>query len=90
MEEREIIEDMVYQFAYECHPKGGRAALTTGGLSTLESAFDYLGWDDPHYVPDMECNIKGCHEFAHCGCPTKNGYKRLCGKHFAEAKEGII
>jgi hypothetical protein len=38
----------------------------------------------------MECNIKGCHEFAHCGCPTKNGYKRLCGKHFAEAKGGII
>lgn len=40
---REFAEDVAYQYAYE---RAG--CLTTGGLSTMETAFDILGWDDPH------------------------------------------
>lgn len=39
----EFAEDVVYQWAY----KRGNG-YTAGGLSTLERAFDILGWDDPH------------------------------------------
>lgn len=30
------------------------------------------------------CEIEGCHEHATCGTPTADGYKRVCGKHFAK------
>lgn len=78
---REFAEDVVYQFGYYCQ-NGGRLHITHGGLSTLEWAFDILGWDNPHPVPEYECEIDGCHEHATCGTPTGDGYKRVCGKHF--------
>lgn len=78
---REFAEDVVYQFGYYCQ-NGGRLHITHGGLSTLEWAFDILGWENPHPVPECECEIDGCHEHATCGTPTANGYKRMCGKHF--------
>jgi hypothetical protein len=80
-EMREFAEDVVYQFGYYCQ-KGGRLCITHGGLSTLEWAFDILGWENPHPVPECECEIEGCHEHATCGTPTADGYKRMCGRHF--------
>ena len=80
-------KDVVYQFGYYCQNKG-RLHITHGGLSTLEWAFDILGWENPHPVPDCECEIKGCHEHATCGTPTADGYKRVCGKHFAKMDGG--
>ena len=76
-------EDVAYQFGYY-FPIKGILYISTGGLSTLERAFDILGWNDPHPVPECECEFPGCHEHATCGTPTKDGYKRVCGKHFAE------
>ncbi len=76
-------EDVAYQFGYY-FPIKDILYLSTGGLSTLEWAFRILGWNDPHPVPECECEVPGCHEHANCGTPTKDGYKRLCGKHFAE------
>jgi hypothetical protein len=81
-----VIEDMAYQFAYETKHRG-RAALTTGGLSALESAFDALAWRDPHPIPESECQTRGCHERASCGTPTKDGYRRLCGRHYSDEQE---
>ena len=78
---REFAEDVVYQFGYYCQ-NGGRLHITHGGLSTLEHAFDILGWENPHPVPECECEIEGCHEHATCGTPTADGYKRMCGKHY--------
>lgn len=78
---REFAEDVVYQFGCYCQ-KGGRLCITHGGLSTLEWAFDILGWENPHPVPECECEIEGCHEHATCGTPTADGYKRMCGKHY--------
>jgi hypothetical protein len=78
---KEFAEDVVYQFGYYCQ-KGGRLHITHGGLSTLEWAFDILGWENPHPVPECECEVEGCHEHATCGTPTTDGYKRMCGKHF--------
>lgn len=78
---REFAEDVAYQFGYYCQ-NGGRLHITHGGLSTLEWAFDILGWDNPHPVPECECEIEGCHEHATCGTPTADGYKRMCGKHY--------
>ena len=76
-------EDVAYQFGYY-FPIKDILYLSTGGFSTLEWAFRILGWNDPHPVPECECEVPGCHEHANCGAPTKDGYKRLCGKHFAE------
>ena len=80
---KEFAEDVAYQFGYY-FPIKDMLYISTGGLSTLERAFDILGWNDPHPVPECECEFPGCHEHATCGTPTKDGYKRLCGKHFAE------
>ena len=76
-------EDVAYQFGYY-FPIKDMLYISTGGLSTLEWAFRILGWNDPHPVPERECEVPGCHERANCGTPTKDGYKRVCGKHFAE------
>ena len=76
-------EDVAYQFGYY-FPIKDILYISTGGLSTLEWAFRILGWNDPHPVPECECEFPGCHEHATCGTPTKDGYKRVCGKHFAE------
>lgn len=78
---REFAEDVVCQFGYYCQ-NGGRLHITHGGLSTLEWAFDILGWENPHPVPEFECEIDGCHEHATCGTPTDDGYKRMCGMHY--------
>lgn len=80
---REFAEDVAYQFGYYCQ-NGGRLHITHAGLSTLELAFDILGWENPHPVPECECEIEGCHEHATCGKPTADGYKRVCGRHFAK------
>ena len=80
-------EDVAYQFGYY-FPIKDMLYISTGGLSTLERAFDILGWNDPHPVPECECEVPGCHERANCGTPTKDGYKRVCGKHFAELHRG--
>ena len=80
---REFARDVAYQFGYYCQ-NGGRLHITHGGLSTLEQAFDILSWENPHPVPECECEIDGCHEHATCGTPTADGYKRVCGKHFAK------
>ena len=82
-ETKGFAEDVAYQFGYY-FPIKDILYISTGGLSTLEWAFRILGWNDPHPVPECECEFPGCHEHATCGTPTKDGYKRLCGKHFAE------
>ena len=80
---KEFAEDVAYQFGYY-FPIKDILYISTGGFSTLEWAFQILGWNDPHPVPECECEVPGCHEYANCGTQTKDGYKRVCGKHFAE------
>ena len=80
---KEFAGDVAYQFV-RYFQMDGALRLWEGGLSTLEWAFRILGWNDPHPVPECECEVLGCHEHANCGTPTKDGYKRVCGKHFAE------
>ena len=31
------------------------------------------------------CDVDGCEDEATCGTPTKEGYRRTCGKHKPEA-----
>ena len=83
---REFAEDVVYQFGYYGQ-HNGRLHISNGGLSTLEWAFDILGWDNPHPAPEFECEIDGCHEHATCGAPTNDGYKRMCGRHCRELRK---
>jgi hypothetical protein len=78
------LEEMVRKFAYWSNRAGG---YTTGGLSALESAFDALGWDDPHPAPEARCDEPGCMEQASVGTPTPTGYRRTCHKH-APKQEG--
>ena len=82
----EFANDVAYQFGYYCQ-NNGRLCITHGGLSTLEWAFDILGWENPHPVPECECGFDGCHEHATCGTHTRDGYKRVCGKHFSELQK---
>lgn len=84
---KEFAEDVARQFAYRVKTIDGHAAYSSGGLSTLETAFDILEWDEPHPCPECECEATGCHEWATCGTPTKDGYKLLCGKHFRAVQE---
>lgn len=82
---REALEDMVRQFAYWSESIGG---VGTGGLSPLEAAFDLLGWEDPHPLPDRRCDEPGCMKDATMGWPTRpggtgpnGGYRRTCWDH---------
>ena len=84
-EAKEIIIDLINQFAYTGQ-KDGRAMIWTGGLSALESGFSFVGWDDPHFTPELECDYEGCYELATSGTPTPTGYKWLCSKHYQELK----
>ena len=80
---KEFAEDVVCQFGYYVQ-HNGRLHITHGGLSTLEWAFEILGWENPKPFPEGECEWDGCHEHATCGTPTPEGYKRVCVKHFAD------
>lgn len=82
-EEREALEDMVWQFAYKADGKGKKPpVLFTGGLSALEHAFSVLGWPDPKPCPDRSCDIKGCQRWPGCGMPRPDGdYWNICGYH---------
>ncbi len=77
----EFAKSVALQFGYY-FPHKDVLMLSTGGLSVLEEAFDILHWDNPHPVPECECEFDGCHEFASCGIPTEDGYKRVCSNHF--------
>ena len=79
----EFAEDVARQFGYHGMTSDGRPAYTTGGLSILEWAWSLLGWPDPRAAPECECQEIGCHEWATSGRPTPDGYKWLCGRHFA-------
>lgn len=85
---RAFAEDVAHQFGYHTQ-YNGRLTLTHGGLSTLEWAFDILGWENPHPDPENECQYAGCHHYASCGTPTKDGYLRVCGHHFAVIRNGV-
>ena len=88
---KEFAEDVARQFGYHGTTADGRPAYTCGGLSTLEWAWNILDWPDPKPAPECECQEEGCHEWATGGRPTSDGYKWLCGRHFAayEAREEV-
>ncbi len=84
---KEALEEMVWQFGYR-GVKNKLPVIHTGGLGALESAFEALGWEDPHYLPDAEgycCEIEGCVEPDTCGTPWGGLYLRLCSKHGKDA-----
>lgn len=90
---KEALEDMVWQFGYR-GVKNGKPIIWTGGLSALEGAFEALGWEDPHYLPDAEgycCEIEGCVEPDICGTHWGDSklYLRLCSKHHHQSYSGI-
>ena len=89
---KEFAEDVARQFGYRGTTPDGRAAYTTGGLSTLEWAWSLLGWPDPKPAPECECQEEDCHEWASGGRPTPDGYKWLCSRHYLayEAREEAL
>ena len=88
---KEALEDMVFQFGYR-GVRNGKPMIWTGGLSALESAFEALGWDEPHYLPEegYTCEIVGCMEADTSGTHWGNSklYLRLCPKHYRESYSG--
>lgn len=84
-----VVEGLVTQFA--CWSDGKNPGFVTGGLSALEDAFDFLGWDEPHFIKECCCDEPGCRKQATCGIPTKEKYRSVCGDHYSalsSLKEG--
>ena len=87
---KEALEAMVFQFGYY-GVKDDKPIIFTGGLSALESAFEILGWDDPHYLPEegYTCEIQGCMKHDTCGTHWGDKlYLRLCSSHYADSYTG--
>ncbi len=84
---KEALADMVNQYAFR-GTNGKVPILYTGGMSALEQAFDVLGYSDPHDFPEAKCETENCPEPSTCGTPTKDGYKRLCGKCYQNIRKG--
>lgn len=82
---KEALESMVWQFGYR-GTVGGKLAITNGGLSALEEAFEALGWDNPHYIndPSFECDIKGCHNWYSPQIKWDGVYVLICDEHFTK------
>jgi hypothetical protein len=75
---KEVVEGLLHQFAYD----GPGPVLSTGGLSALEDGFEFVGWRDPHPIPESCCDEPGCTERISCGWPSPEGYRKTCSKHF--------
>lgn len=75
----DVIEGLLAQHAgwAETDPPG----LSADRLSANERAFEALGWDDPHPMPDLACDEPGCLRRADCGWPSDAGYRWTCGGH---------
>ena len=86
---KEALESMVFQFGHR-GTSDNKPMIWTGGLSTLEEAFDVLGWDDPHFLPEegYTCEIKGCINANTCGSTWGGYYLRLCSDHYRESNSG--
>ena len=88
---KQIIEWLVFQFGYR-GVKNGKPVIHTAGLSALEAAFEALGWDDPHYLPEegYTCEVEGCMEPDTVGMHWGDSplYLRLCSKHHMDAIHG--
>ena len=85
----QALESMLVQFGYR-GVKGNRPIICTGGLSALEEAFDAMGWDDPHYLPEegYTCEIEGCMEEPVCGGSWGDLYLSLCSLHYMDRELG--
>lgn len=83
---RRALEEMVWQFAFRTVVKG-RAALSNGGLSALEDAFDVLGWPDPYFPVDPPvCDIEGCPDWQVAAIRWRGVYTQVCREHSAESR----
>jgi hypothetical protein len=89
MDYKEALEDMVWQFGYR-GVKDNKPVIHTGGLSALEGAFEALGWEDPHYLPEegYTCEVVGCMEPDTCGTHWGKLYLRLCYEHYLQSEMG--
>lgn len=78
---KDALEDMLWQFAYR-GVKSKKPCLFNGGLSALEHAFDVMGWDNPHYVEEINtCDVEGCCEWYSCQLHWEGMYVCLCSEH---------
>jgi len=75
----EALVGMCEQFAGWSDKKGG---YLTNGLSSLELAFDVLGWEEPSICKEAQCDEPGCKKQIICGWPSSNGYRSTCGEHY--------
>ena len=81
---QEAIESLIWQFGFRVIV-GDKPAITTGGLSALEEAFEALGWDNPHYVgASMECDVEGCHQWRSPQIHWDGVYVLICAEHFID------
>lgn len=74
---REVVE----QFAFHVRHNGA-PHYSSGGISTLERAFQFAALPDPCPAPtQFVCQVEGCGEWAEGAFHTKKGYLILCKRH---------
>jgi len=53
----EVIVSLLFKYADKTTKPGG---LTTGGSLVLSEAFKALGWEDPYYTEELQCDECDC------------------------------
>jgi hypothetical protein len=91
---KEALESMVWQFGYR-GISDGKSAICNGGLSALEEAFEALGWDNPHYIEDINgciCDVEGCAGWVVSqGCAwEETGYWMVCREHSEDSRNNKL
>lgn len=83
---KEALECMVWQFGYR-GVVDGKPTIWSGGLSALKEAFDALGWDNPHFIPEEgnTCEVVGCLEELSAQTHWDGMYVCICSRHYIDS-----
>lgn len=84
---REFAEEVAYYAGLQTWTSDGHAAISAEESLMAMKAFEILGWEKFHLVPECECNYFGCTDWADGEISIDGNRIQLCVKHFQEYKE---
>lgn len=83
---KEFAKDVALHLGEQTYTQDGRAAIYAGNW-LVKKAFDILGWEELHPVPECECQYPGCTDWADASFPVEGESVILCAKHYREYKK---
>lgn len=78
--------DVALALGEQTYTQDGHAAIYAKNWIVKE-AFDILGGEELHPVPECECQYPGCTDWADASFPVKGESAILCAKHYREYKK---